>query len=54
MKPKQGFMAAVNSKFYIDLAKVKHDDPNRQNLQRDVTKKIFIEDFLEEEELSKK
>ena len=42
MKPKQGFMAAVNSKFYIDLAKVKHDDPNIDKICKEMSRKKYL------------
>ena len=43
MKPKQGFMAAVNSKFYIDLAKVKHDDPNIDKICKEMSRKRYLQ-----------
>ena len=42
MKPKQGFMAAVNSKFYIDLAKVKHDVPNIDKICKEMSRKKYL------------
>ena len=42
MKAKQGFMAAVKRNFYIDLAKVKHDDPNIDKICKEMSRKKYL------------
>ena len=46
MKAKQGFMAAVKRNFYIDLAKVKHDDPNIDKICKEMSQKKYLSKTL--------